>query len=73
MSKAPKGLAELGSRRPTARGPVAGHKPEITAVLQRAGGSLPQGYARPSLPRAAYSHSASVGSRLFLNAQYAVA
>src|SRR5207237_8879184 len=30
---------------------------------------LPQGYSRPSLPFAAYSHSASVGSRYFFRSR----
>src|SRR5438309_9135973 len=37
------------------------------------GGALPHGYFRPSLPRAAYSHSGSVGSRAPMNEQYEVA
>jgi hypothetical protein len=37
------------------------------------GGSSPHGYTRPSLPRAAYSHSASLGSRLFTDSQYTFA
>ncbi len=32
-------------------------------------GSLPQGKRRPSVPRAAFSHSASVGSRFFAQLQ----
>src|SRR5262245_50058620 len=44
------------------------------ALSRRAlGAALPQGWMRPSLPRAAYSHSASVGSRPPLQAQYAAA
>src|SRR5215510_10202242 len=37
------------------------------------GGALPQGWMRSSLPRAAYSHSASVGSRPPFQAQCAAA
>src|SRR5512140_3843021 len=33
----------------------------------------PHGYIRPSLPRAAYSHSASVGNRFPAHVQYATA
>ena len=35
----------------------------------RSGGVSPHGYFRPSVPRAAFSHSASVGSRLPRHAQ----
>src|SRR5512142_1884261 len=35
--------------------------------------TLPQGKVRPSVPRAAFSHSASVGSLLPAQVQYAVA
>src|SRR5215218_1002407 len=37
------------------------------------GAAFPHGYMRPSSPRAAYSHSASVGSRLPIHLQYAAA
>src|SRR5215831_5488431 len=42
-------------------------------TLAHVGASLPHGKMRPSVPRAASSHSASVGSRLFAQAQYVMA
>ena len=40
---------------------------------RKSGGSLPQGNLRPSVPRAAFSPSASVGSRLPNHLQYSTA
>src|ERR1700690_104419 len=54
---APQGLAPLGKAE-TGRGSP------LPTLARAASGSLPQGYSRPSVPRAAFSHSRPVGRRL---------
>src|SRR5438093_5928650 len=58
---------------PTGKSPPLYGLPEDLPKFARAevGSSLPQGYLRPSVPRAAFSHSASVGKRLPAHVQYA--
>src|SRR5215218_10339860 len=62
MSMAPYGLAPLGYF-PTGSGPVS-ELPMLMTPYSGPGFSLPHGYQRPSVPRAAFSHIASVGSCL---------
>ena len=45
----------------------------LSFVSEQVGAALPQGYRRPSVPRAARSHCASVGSCLPAHLQYVVA
>ncbi len=69
------------SRRPNGDAPAL--KPPTAQVLLRVdtpdqqscepGAPFPHGYSRPSVPRAPYSHSSSVGSLHPFHAQYAVA
>ena len=63
------GLAPFG-KPPTGR---RSFHPALKCARSLSGGSFPHGYFLPSVPRAAFSHSASVGKRLPSHAQYATA
>src|SRR5262245_64756066 len=69
MSRAPYGLAPFG----WAWTSVATLPHPAMLTLSQVASSLPHGNFRPSVPRAASSHSASVGKRFFAQEQYVTA
>jgi hypothetical protein len=70
MSCNPKGESPCGNA-PTAHVPCnVFHRSQQSCPE---GGSLPQGHERPSVPRAAYYHSSSVGRRFPDHRQYSSA
>jgi hypothetical protein len=69
MSSAPYGLAP--AVRPPAASGAPAHLPKFACA--QVGAVFPHGYSRPSVPRAAFSRSASVGRRLPAHEQKAAA
>src|ERR1043166_3293005 len=63
----------VGQSRPSTRRPNATHSRPQALTRRASGGWSPPGYNRLSLPRPAYSHSASAGTRRPRDWQYATA